>query len=97
MSKYIRNKKIIKRDIAGQIILVPLVNNYQNKKKTGKLFVLNQTSNFIWDFLKEEKSEEEVVVALLDNFTGVGRKEIEKDVKEVLQILVDKNLVFKIK
>ena len=52
-------KELIKRDIAGDTVLVPVGKTVM---ENNGLFILNELGAFIWDMLPELGSEEEAVV-----------------------------------
>lgn len=57
--------EVVMRDIVGDTVLVPV--GAKSLEWKG-LFTLNESGAFICEQLKEEKSEEELLKALLDTF-----------------------------
>ena len=55
-------KELIKRDIAGDTVLVPVGKTVM---ENNGLFILNELGAFIWDMLQELGSEEEAVSAVV--------------------------------
>lgn len=73
-------KELIKREIAGDCILVPVGKTvYEN----NGLFALNELASFIWDRLPDAKDAEDIVSAVLDEYE-IDRESAEKDVAEFL-------------
>ena len=58
-------KELIKRDIAGDTVLVPVGKTVM---ENNGLFILNELGAFIWDMLPELGSEEEAVSAVLREY-----------------------------
>ena len=56
-------KELIKREIAGDTILVPVGSAVYD---SNGLFVLNELASFIWDLLPEAESEEDILNAVLN-------------------------------
>ena len=57
-------KELIKREIAGDTILVPVGKSVYD---SNGLFVLNELAAFIWNILPEVDSESEIAEKILDN------------------------------
>lgn len=57
-------KELIKRDIAGDTVLVPVGKTVM---ENNGLFILNELGAFIWDMLPELGSEEDAVSACFGN------------------------------
>ena len=58
-------KELIKRDIAGDTVLVPVGKTVM---ENNGLFILNELGAFIWDMLPELGSEEDAVSAMLREY-----------------------------
>lgn len=76
-------KELIKRDIAGDTILVPVGKTVYD---SNGLFVLNELGGFIWDILPGVTSEEEICKAVLEEYE-VSPEEAAKDISEFLDKL----------
>lgn len=76
-------KELIKREIAGDTILVPVGSAVYD---SNGLFVLNELASFIWDLLPEAESEEDVLNAVLSEYE-VEKEVAEKDIAEFLSKL----------
>ena len=58
-------KELIKRDIAGDTILVPVGKTVYD---ANGLFVLNEVAAFIWDLLPRVETETEICGAILAEY-----------------------------
>ena len=76
-------KELIKREIAGDTILVPVGKTVYD---SNGLFVLNELGAFIWDLLPTAASEEEICNAVLAQY-DVQKETAAMDVSEFLQTL----------
>jgi hypothetical protein len=74
------NKKLIKREIAGDVLLVPIGKSVYD---SNGLFVLNETANFLWDQLESCEDEADLIEKLLDEYE-VSYEEASKDVQDFL-------------
>ena len=72
------HKELVKRDIAGDTILVPVGKTVYD---SNGLFVLNELGSFIWDRLPQAETEEELVNAILEEYEvaeSVAREDLNK-------------------
>ena len=58
-------KELIKREIAGDTILVPVGKTVYD---SNGLFVLTELGDFIWDLLPEAESEEAILSRILEEY-----------------------------
>lgn len=76
-------KELIKREIAGDCILVPVGKTvYEN----NGLFVLNELAAYIWDILPDVSTEEEIVDSVVGEY-DVDRENAGRDAAEFLEKL----------
>lgn len=76
-------KELIKREIAGDTILVPVGKTVYD---SNGLFMLNELGAFIWEQLPGAESEEEICDAVLEQY-DVAEETVKKDVTEFLNKL----------
>lgn len=76
-------KELIKREIAGDTILVPVGKTVLD---SNGLFVLNELGAFIWDILPRVAGEGEICEAILAEYE-VSPEEAAADVAEFLEAL----------
>lgn len=76
-------KELIKRDIAGDTILVPVGKTVYD---SNGLFVLNELGAFIWDILPKAETEAQIVEAVLEEY-DVTAEEAAGDIREFLDKL----------
>ena len=82
-------KELIKREIAGDTILVPVGKSVY---ESNGLFLLNELGAFIWDILPNVNSEEEICEAVLAEY-DVSVEIVEKDVAEFMERLRSMNII----
>ena len=71
-------KELVKRDVAGDIILVPVGKTVYD---SNGLFVLNELGEFLWDRLETADSEEALLRAVLEEYEvteEIAREDIRK-------------------
>ena len=76
-------KELIKREIAGDTILVPVGKTVLD---SNGLFVLNELGAFIWELLPNAEDEESICKAILAEY-DVSADEAAKDVAEFMVML----------
>ena len=76
-------KELIKREIAGDVILVPVG---KAVVENNGLFILNELGAFLWDRLPEAAAEADLVRAVLDEYE-VDPGTAAADVRAFLQTL----------
>lgn len=76
-------KELVKRDIAGDTILVPVGKTVYD---SNGLFILNELSAFLWDRLEAARSEEELLQMILDEYE-VPEAVAAKDLRTFLEKL----------
>lgn len=77
----------VAREIAGEYIAVPI-----DSSCGAHIIVLNPVSKFIWDELKTEKTFDELLSAIRQNY-DVSPEEAEQDLKEFLMQLIENGLL----
>ena len=82
-------KDLIKREIAGDTILVPVGKTVLD---SNGLFVLNELGAFIWEILPKAETEEEICTAILTEYE-VTQEEAARDVAEFLEKLSKLNII----
>ena len=82
-------KELIKREIAGDTILVPVGKTVY---ESNGLFVLNEVGAFIWDILPQAETEAEICKAVLDSYE-VSEAEAAWDVAEFLGKLREMQII----
>ena len=82
-------KELIKREIAGDIILIPVGKTVY---ETNGLFVLNELGDFIWDLLPDAPDAQAICQAVLDNYE-VSEEEARSDVEEFFRKLKEMDIL----
>ncbi len=75
-------KELVKRDIAGDTILVPVGKTVYD---SNGLFILNELGTFLWDRLEKAENEEELLTAVLNEYEVT-----EETAKKDLHTFLDK-------
>lgn len=78
-------KQLVKRKIAGEVILVPIGDASLELKG---LMTLNESGEFIFDRLESASDEDELTEALLEEY-DVSREEAEADVHAFVKSLTE--------
>ena len=82
-------KELIKREIAGDTILVPVGKTVYD---SNGLFALNELGAFIWHLLPSVETEAQIVDAVLAEY-DVSAEEAAKDVAEFMNKLKEMNII----
>ena len=82
-------KQLIKREIAGDTILVPVGKTVYD---SNGLFVLNELAAFIWDILPEVSDEVQIVERILADYE-VTREVAAADTAQFLQRLREMGII----
>lgn len=82
-------KELIKREIAGDVILVPVGKSVYD---ANGLFVLNELAAFIWDLLPNVDTEAEITKAVLEAY-DVSEETATQDVADFLGKLKQMNVL----
>jgi len=82
-------KELIKREIAGDTILVPVG---KTMLESNGLFMLNELGTFIWDMLPDVDSEEDICNAVVKQY-DVARETAQRDVSEFMGTLRDMGII----
>lgn len=82
-------KELVKREIAGDTILVPVGKTVLD---SNGLFVLNELGAFIWERLPQAASAEEIVERILNEY-DVSEEEAARDVAEFLEKLQEMDII----
>ena len=86
---FAKENDLVTRDVAGEIIIVPI------KGHVGDLegvFTLNELGTMIWELINGQTTGRELVEAVRSEY-DVGAAEAEKDVVDFLRSLEDAGLI----
>lgn len=73
-------KELIRREIAGEVILVPVG---KTALENNGLFTLNELGGFLWDRLPQAESEHDLLRAVLEEY-DVPESQALEDIREFL-------------
>lgn len=82
-------KELITREIAGEVVLVPVGKSVLD---SNGLFALNELGAFLWKNLPEAKDENELVELILSEY-DIDQKTAAADTAEFLQKLREMNIL----
>lgn len=82
-------KELIKREIAGETVLVPVGKAVYD---ANGLFVMNELAAFIWNLLPDVGTAEEICKAVLDEY-DVSEETAARDVEEFLAKLRELDII----
>ena len=82
-------KELVKRDIAGDTVLVPVGKTVYD---ANGLFVLNDVGAFLWDHLTDADEAEDLVSAVLQEYE-VSAEEARRDIVEFLDTLCKMEII----
>ena len=88
-ARWCRASAVISRRVAGETVLVPLAARTSDpESKSARLFVLNETGEYLWSLLDSPRSSQELAQNLTLEFeTSAGRAH--SDVEVFLAALRD--------
>ena len=78
--RFRQDPSIVSRDIAGEMILVPIRQSVGNLES---VYTLNETASFVWERLDGQRTLAEIKQELLERFE-VGEEEAEQDLLELV-------------
>ena len=62
---------------------------------SGKFFVLNKTSSFIWSNLREPSTSQQISDKMLNSFRKTEEANLARDIDSVLQEMVSQGLIIR--
>lgn len=89
MLKYARSQNVVKREIAGEIFLVPVK---QKLADMQNLFVLHGSGELIWNSLDDTPSQQALVDVICESY-DVSCEDAGKDVDSFLSALLEAELI----
>ena len=84
-TKLIREKNCFAANLNSKKVILNTTN--------GKYVQLNKTAEFIWDFVTEERTYDELIAAILYKYEIQDKKLIRKEVDEFLQACIKLKLI----
>ena len=82
-------KDFIKRDVAGDTVLVPVG---KTVLEANGLFVMNELGAFIWDLLPGAETEADICQAVLAEYE-VSPEEAARDIAEFMETLREMEII----
>ena len=84
----IHNDFILK-EVAGNFLIVP---TGEKLIDFTSMITINETGVFLWNYLKEGASKEELVEIMLKEYE-IGKDVVEKDIDEFIEVLKTNNIL----
>ena len=91
-SVFRKNDDIVRRDIADEILLVPIRGSIADMRQ---IFALDEVSGFIWDQLEIARPYREILDAVLEIYE-VEREQADEDLEKFLTALLEADLVVEV-
>lgn len=88
MKRYCLNPHVIISEVAGEMVAVPLVDSVA---QMNKVFTLNQTAAFIFQFTGQPKTLAEITRAMTETY-DIDPEQAERDILEILEKGIALNL-----
>ena len=85
--KYSIKQGYVVREVAGEFIAVPI-----DSSCGTNIIILNPVSKLLWEELREEKTFDELLDAILKNY-DVSKEEAEADLKDFIMQLIENGLI----
>ena len=82
-------KELLKRDIAGETILIPVGKTVYD---SNGMFALNELGSFLWDQIPNAQTEEDLLKAVLNEYE-VTETVARQDIAEFLDKLREMNII----
>jgi hypothetical protein len=87
--RFIRNREVVSRQIAGELIIVPIRHGVGD---LNSLYTLNQVGLVLWDFMQEEHTVPEMMNRVCDEFE-VTAAQAQDDIRAFLDSLLEEKLI----
>ena len=82
---------LILRKVAGQFVVVPTGKRVREIPNT---VYISSSAAYLWDYMKEHAfTKEKLTDLILQEYTGVTRDVVDKDIEEFLGILKSNNIL----
>ena len=89
IKKYQAMSGYVSREIAGEMLLVPI--GEQTQELNG-IIHLNETSMFLWELLKSPQSIDDLIEALKTEFI-TEEVNLKNDIKEFIEMMLEASLI----
>ena len=78
------------KQVAGSYMIVPLGDNFVD---FTSVITTNETGAFLWEALNTEKTKEELCDAVMNEFEGADRANVEQDIDKFIEALKKHNML----
>lgn len=80
---YLGRSGYVVREVAGEYLLIPVT---AQEDLPGQMAVLNETGKFLWEQLQAEKTMEQLLAAMTEEYE-VSREQARADIEEFVTML----------
>jgi len=87
--RFIRNREVVSRLIAGEIVIVPI---RQGVGDLNSLYTLNPVGSVLWDFMQEGHTVPEMIDKVCEEFE-VSAEQAQSDIRKFLDSLLEEKLI----
>lgn len=87
-SKLIRNPTVLTSHIDGEVFMMDI--------EQSNFLGLNEVASFIWDFLEEARTPDEIIAAVQANFEAPDAEAVTRDVSAFLDTMLKDEMVTRI-
>ncbi len=85
------NQEFVLRQIADEFVLVPIG---KTALEFNGIITINEVGAFIWKLLSEEKTTDEIIESILDEYE-IDKAIVDKDVHRFIDYLIENNIIEK--
>ena len=86
---YLGRSGYVVREVAGEFLLIPVT---AQEDQPGQMAVMNETGKFLWEQLQEEKTMEQLLAAMTEEY-DVSPEEARADIEEFVRMLREHQLM----
>ena len=87
---FVQNEGFVEQSVAGELILVPLVDSVA---QMNEVVTLNELGTFIYNLLKENRSFSEILSEIVKEY-DVSEIDARKDLNNFLSSALEKKIIF---
>ncbi len=87
---YCKSERFVEKGIGNEKVLVPLTDNVADM---NHVLTLNEVGAFLFDQIDGEKSVEEILILLLDEYE-VTKEVAQKDIEQFISSTVDREILY---
>ena len=82
--------KLTLRQVAGQYVIIPIGKRVLEVQNT---VFISSSAAYLWDYMKDDFTEDDLVERILNHYTGVTEKEAREDIVAFLDTLRENHIL----